>query len=542
MTTTAPPAPKVRPMDNFGSTDHTQALMPAKGTALMKPIWIVDDDQSIRFVLEKALQRENLPTRSFTNAQDVLKALNDSADADGPQILVSDIRMPGGSGLDLLEKVKAKLPGLPVIIMTAYSDLDSAVSAFQGGAFEYLPKPFDLPKAVELINRAVQESRREEVVEERMVAAPEMLGQAPAMQDVFRAIGRLSQSQVTVLITGESGSGKELVARALHKHSPRANGPFVAINTAAIPKDLLESELFGHERGAFTGAQAMRRGRFEQADGGTLFLDEIGDMPFDLQTRLLRVLSDGSFYRVGGHSAVRAQVRVIAATHQNLEQRVKEGSFREDLFHRLNVIRLRLPALRERNEDVPMLTRFFLQQSAKQLGVDPKRITESALALLAQFDFPGNVRQLENLCHWVTVMAPSQVIEIKDLPPEVLAVRGDVALAAQSTPTKTMASAGAASGLSPTLAVPPAELPLGASSVLAPASRGWESELYAEAATMLAAGRTDVWDALTQRFEGRLIEAALAHTKGRRIEAAQKLGIGRNTITRKIQELGLDED
>jgi two-component system, NtrC family, nitrogen regulation response regulator GlnG len=507
----------------------------------MKPIWIVDDDQSIRFVLEKALQRENLPTRSFTNAQDVLKALNeDGPDAEGPQILVSDIRMPGGSGLDLLEKVKEKLPGLPVIIMTAFSDLDSAVSAFQGGAFEYLPKPFDLPKAVELINRAVEESRREEVVEERMVAAPEMLGQAPAMQDVFRAIGRLSQSQVTVLITGESGSGKELVARALHKHSPRANGPFVAINTAAIPKDLLESELFGHERGAFTGAQAMRRGRFEQADGGTLFLDEIGDMPFDLQTRLLRVLSDGHFYRVGGHSAVRSQVRVIAATHQNLEQRVKEGGFREDLFHRLNVIRLRLPALRERREDVPMLTRFFMQQSARQLGVEPKRITESALALLGQFDFPGNVRQLENLCHWLTVMAPSQVVEVKDLPPEVLAGR---ASSAQPEAAVSVESATAGAPL-PVQTAPPAAAVEPAAAISAPAaavSLGWEPDLYAEAATMLSDGRTDVWDALTHRFESRLIEAALAHTKGRRIEAAQKLGIGRNTITRKIQELGLDE-
>jgi two-component system nitrogen regulation response regulator GlnG len=313
--------------------------------------------------------REGLPTRSFTNPREVLTALATATDEDGPQILVSDIRMPGGSGLDLLEAVKEKLPGLPVIIMTAFSDLDSAVSAFQGGAFEYLPKPFDLPKAVELIRRAVEESQREEVAEERMAVAPEMLGQAPAMQDVFRAIGRLSQSNVTVMITGESGSGKELVARALHKHSPRANGPFIAINTAAIPKDLLESELFGHERGAFTGAQTMRRGRFEQADGGTLFLDEIGDMPFDLQTRLLRVLSDGNFYRVGGHNAVKANVRVIAATHQDLEQCVKDGHFREDLYHRLNVIRLRLPALRERREDVFMLTRHFLQQSAKQLGV-----------------------------------------------------------------------------------------------------------------------------------------------------------------------------
>src|SRR6187549_1152016 len=394
----------------------------------MKPIWIVDDDQSIRFVLEKALMREDLPTRSFTNAREVMTALDAANDDDGPQILVSDIRMPGGSGLDLLTRVKEKHPGLPVIIMTAFSDLDSAVSAFQGGAFEYLPKPFDLPKAVELIRRAVEESQREEVAEERMAATPEMLGQAPAMQDVFRAIGRLSQSNVTVMITGESGSGKELVARALHKHSPRANGPFVAINTAAIPKDLLESELFGHERGAFTGAQTMRRGRFEQAEGGTLFLDEIGDMPFDLQTRLLRVLSDGHFYRVGGHNAIKANVRVIAATHQDLEQRVKDGVFREDLFHRLNVIRLRLPALRERLDDIPMLTRHFLQQSAKQLGVEPKRISDAALARLATFGFPGNVRQLENICHWLTVMAPAQLIEAKDLPPEMAPSGSDAAV------------------------------------------------------------------------------------------------------------------
>ena len=314
----------------------------------MKPIWIVDDDHSIRFVLEKALAREQFAVRSFASAREVLAALDDEE----PQVMVSDIRMPGGSGIDLLGKVKARLPGLPVIIMTAYSDLDSAVSAFQGGAFEYLPKPFDVPKAVELIRRAVEESLREEVRDTAAAPMPEMLGQAPAMQDVFRAIGRLSQSTVTVMITGESGSGKELVARALHKHSPRAGGPFVAINTAAIPKDLLESELFGHERGAFTGAQTMRRGRFEQADGGTLFLDEIGDMPFDLQTRLLRVLSDGQFYRVGGHQPLKSNVRVIAATHQNLEERVRAGTFREDLFHRLNVIRLRLPALRERREDI----------------------------------------------------------------------------------------------------------------------------------------------------------------------------------------------
>ncbi|MBT9551913.1 MAG: nitrogen regulation protein NR(I) [Hydrogenophaga sp.] len=511
----------------------------------MKPIWIVDDDQSIRFVLEKALLRENLPTRSFINPQEVLKALAETPEHEGPQVLVSDIRMPGGSGLDLLEKVKEKLPGLPVIIMTAFSDLDSAVSAFQGGAFEYLPKPFDLPKAIELIHRAVEESQREEVSQESITDAPEMLGQAPAMQDVFRAIGRLSQSQVTVLITGESGSGKELVARALHKHSPRAGGPFVAINTAAIPKDLLESELFGHERGAFTGAQTMRRGRFEQADGGTLFLDEIGDMPFDLQTRLLRVLSDGHFYRVGGHSAVRANVRVIAATHQNLEQRVKEGVFREDLFHRLNVIRLRLPALRERREDVPMLTRFFLQQSAKQLGVEPKRISDGALRLLSGFDFPGNVRQLENVCHWLTVMAPAQVIELKDLPPEVLAGAGALSDALVEAPAPLdvplVAALPEAMGMpavSPAV-LSPVALPLVAEAPL-PLVSAWESGLQAEARSLLEAGRTDVWDVLTRRFETGLILTALANTRGRRIEAAHKLGIGRNTITRKIQELNLE--
>jgi len=511
----------------------------------MKPIWIVDDDQSIRFVLEKALLREGLPTRSFTSPREVLAALASATERDAPQILVSDIRMPGGSGLELLEKVKQKLPGLPVIIMTAFSDLDSAVSAFQGGAFEYLPKPFDLPKAVELIRRAVEESQREEVAEERMADTPEMLGQAPAMQDVFRAIGRLSQSMVTVMITGESGSGKELVARALHKHSPRANGPFIAINTAAIPKDLLESELFGHERGAFTGAQTLRRGRFEQADGGTLFLDEIGDMPFDLQTRLLRVLSDGHFYRVGGHNAIKTNVRVIAATHQDLEQLVKQGGFREDLFHRLNVIRLRLPPLRERREDVFMLTRHFLQQSAKQLGVEPKRISDAALRQLSHFSFPGNVRQLENICHWLTVMAPAQVIEPKDLPPEVLVATPEL----DKTPAPTENTEASrpqwadapetASGLQRPEPLTPADQEPAAMG-LEQNGQSWESGLEAEATALLAAGRSDVWDVLTRRFESRLIQTALANTRGRRIEAAQKLGIGRNTITRKIQELNLE--
>jgi len=489
----------------------------------MKSIWVVDDDHSIRFVLEKALAREGLPVRSFSNARDMLSALDD----DSPQVLVSDIRMPGGSGLELLAKVKARLPALPVIIMTAYSDLDSAVSAFQGGAFEYLPKPFDLPRAVELIRRAQEESQRESGEQEAAAQVPEMLGQAPAMQDVFRAIGRLSQSNVTVMITGESGSGKELVARALHKHSPRGEGPFVAINTAAIPKDLLESELFGHERGAFTGAQASRRGRFEQADGGTLFLDEIGDMPFELQTRLLRVLSDGQFYRVGGHSPMRSNVRVIAATHQNLEDRVRQGVFREDLFHRLNVIRLRLPPLRERREDVPSLARHFLQRSATELGVEPKRLSDAALTVLTNFDFPGNVRQLENICHWLSVMAPSQVVEPKDLPDEVQP--GYV-----PAPTTTaMTSAPAAL---PSVAAPlPAAAPANTSS-----GEGWLADMAADARARLAAGETDVWDALTKKFEAQLILTALDITRGRRIEAAQKLGIGRNTITRKIQELGLD--
>ena len=528
----------------------------------MKPIWIVDDDQSIRFVLEKALLRESLPTRSFTNPRDVLTAISELEDGSdlAPQILVSDIRMPGGSGLDLLEKVKQKFPGLPVIIMTAYSDLDSAVSAFQGGAFEYLPKPFDVPKAVELIRRAVDESLREEVAEERMVAAPEMLGQAPAMQDVFRAIGKLSQSNVTVMITGESGTGKELVARALHKHSPRGDvtkfsaksssnglptltreGPFVAINTAAIPKDLLESELFGHERGAFTGAQTMRRGRFEQADGGTLFLDEIGDMPFDLQTRLLRVLSDGHFYRVGGHTAIKTNVRVIAATHQDLEQRVKEGGFREDLFHRLNVIRLRLPALHQRREDIPMLSKHFLIQSAKQLGVEPKRFTEAALAQLAGFNFPGNVRQLENICHWLTVMAPSQVIEPKDLPPEVQtssvaeqhwndAVAANTVVPEVSAASTTSTTHNELNGTSTHL------------QTSAAFANDWEQGMAKVAQALLATDRTDVWDEMTRRFESHLIQAALASSKGRRIDAAHKLGIGRNTITRKIQELGLGKE
>ena len=419
--------------------------------------------------------------------------------------MISDIRMPGASGLDFMQQLKARLPATPIIIMTAYSDLESAVAAFQGGAFEYLPKPFDVDHAVELIRRALDESMREVLAEEVATEAPEILGSAPSMQEVFRAIGRLSQSHATVLINGESGTGKELVARALHRHSPRASKPFIAINTAAIPKDLLESELFGHERGAFTGAATMRRGRFEQADGGTLFLDEIGDMPPDLQTRLLRVLSDGQFYRVGGHTPITANVRVIAATHQDLDQRAKQGLFREDLYHRLNVIRLRLPSLRERRDDIPLLAKYFLAKSARDLHIDAKRLSENALRFLEQQDFPGNVRQLENLCHWITVMAPGQMVEVADLPPDV---RG--------------ASAG--------------------EKVAAAFDSNWKRALEREVTASLGRGEKDIFGGLNRAFEAALITKALEHTGGRRIEAATLLGIGRNTLTRKIQELGLETD
>jgi len=460
----------------------------------MNPVWIIDDDRSIRWVFEKALAREGIDHRTFGAAQEALDRLPDEA----PQVVVSDIRMPGLSGLEFMQQLKTRLPSTPVIIMTAYSDLESAVAAFQGGAFEYLPKPFDVDHAVELVRRAIEESRRQVETLPADAEAPEILGQAPAMQEVFRAIGRLAHSHATVMITGESGTGKELVARALHRHSPRAPKAFIAINTAAIPKDLLESELFGHERGAFTGAQAMRRGRFEQAEGGTLFLDEIGDMPPDLQTRLLRVLSDGNFYRVGGHTPLAANVRVIAATHQELEARVKQGLFREDLFHRLNVIRLRLPALRERRDDIPMLARHFLGKSARDLGVDGKRLTDAALQFLAAQEWPGNVRQLENVCHWVTVMAPGQVVDVGDLPPEV---RGETS-----------------------------------SSV----SDDWRRALEREVAGRLARGETGIADGLTRDFETALIVKALQHTGGRRIEAAGLLGIGRNTLTRKVQDLKID--
>ncbi|CAB3765142.1 chemotaxis protein CheY [Burkholderia sp. MSh2] len=504
----------------------------------MKPIWIVDDDQSIRWVLEKALARDSFATKSFANVRDALAAL----DHETPQVLVSDIRMPGGSGLELLQAMHERLPGLPVIIMTAFSDLDSAVAAFQGGAFEYLAKPFDVDKAVELIRRAVEESLRGGAPQdERVAEAPEMLGQAPAMQDMFRAIGRLSHSAATVLITGESGTGKELVARALHRHSPRANGPFIALNTAAIPKDLLESELFGHERGAFTGAQTTRQGRFEQAENGTLFLDEIGDMPFDLQTRLLRVLSDGQFYRVGGHNPLRANVRVIAATHQNLESRVRQGLFREDLYHRLNVIRLRLPPLRERSEDIALLTRHFLQKSARDLGVEPKRVSDDALAYLTSLPFPGNVRQLENLANWLTVMAPAQTVEIKDLPPDLVPSGAPVVATADAADAHGGAGEAAhtppAIGMAPAASTPVAAAPNGGAPAGYPL---WEHGLRTEVARLLRENSADVMDELARRFEAAVIREALDFTRGRKVEAAERLGIGRNTITRKIQELHLE--
>src|SRR5450432_1479906 len=469
------------------------------GSVAMKAVWIVDDDRSIRWVLEKALSREGIPFKTFASVAEVVLALQHSQ----PQVLVSDIRMPGESGLALLTKIKERYPRVPVIIMTAYSDLDSAVAAFQGGAFEYLPKPFDIDHAIALIRRASSDVPVSGTASPSTADTPEMLGQAPAMQEVFRAIGRLSQSQVTVLITGESGTGKELVSRALHRHSPRSSGPFVAINTAAIPKDLLESELFGHERGAFTGAQSARRGRFEQAEGGTLFLDEIGDMPADMQVRLLRVLADGEYYRVGGHAPLKANVRIIAATHQNLEERVRQGLFREDLMHRLNVVRLRLPPLRERPDDIPPLARHFLLKSARDLAVDSKVLTAEALRALAGFAFPGNVRQLENICHWLTVMAPGQRVDVADLPPEVREQPKDVG----------------ASG-----------------------DTGWQQSLDRELAQSLARGERNVGDRLEHEFEKTLIRRALTHTGGHRMEAAAWLGWGRNTLTRKIQELGLEAE
>ena len=481
------------------------------------PVWVVDDDRAIRWVLSRALSRAGIESRTFDRAQAVLDALK----TEQPQVLVSDIRMPGMTGVELLARIKAEAPDLPVIIMTAYSDLDSAVSAFQGGAFEYLAKPFDVPKAVELIQRAMKEcaevrraanAAADGFEVESSPAVPDLIGKAPAMQEVFRAIGRLSQSNVTVLLTGESGAGKEVVARAIWKHSLRAKAPYVAINMAAIPRELLESELFGHEKGAFTGATSLRLGRFEQAKGGTLFLDEIGDMPMELQTRLLRVLSNGYFYRVGGHQPIKADVRVIAATNQNLEERVRDGLFREDLYHRLNVIRLRLPPLRERTEDIAPLAEHFLRAGARELGVEPKRLTLEALSVVERFRFPGNVRQLENLCRWLLVMAPSAEVQVEDLPYEIRHAEADLPKAAAEPEP----------GVSPVVDLT------------------WSEKLAGVVEARLTAGDTAIWQPLIDEFERAVIRTALAVTHGRRIDAAQKLGLGRNTITRKIQELGID--
>lgn len=462
-------------------------------------IWIIDDDRSIRWVLEKALKQANISVRSFDNALDIMDLLEFRQ----PDAIITDIRMPGVDGLQLLNDINSHYPDLPVIIMTAHSDLDSAVSAYQGGAFEYLPKPFDVDEAVELANRAIQHhaSNGNAIPASASLNAPEIIGEATSMQEVFRAIGRLSRSKITVLINGESGTGKELVAKALHKHSPRAEFPFIALNTAAIPKELLESELFGHEKGAFTGAQGQRQGRFEQANKGTLFLDEIGDMPSELQTRLLRVLADGEFYRVGGHTPVKVDVRIIAATHQNLEQGVKDGQFREDLFHRLNVIRIHMPALKERREDIPLLMKHFLRQAGKELNVETKHLDKETEAYLSRLDWPGNVRQLENTCRWLTVMSPSQIVKMEDLAPEL---KED----AKSDNT----------------------------------DNDWEPALKHWAEQKLAHGETTLLREALPRFEQILIESALNHTNGRRQDAAKLLGWGRNTLTRKIKDLGMETE
>jgi len=459
-------------------------------------VWVVDDDRSIRWVLEKALQGAGLQVRAFESGDAMLAALR----REQPDALFTDIRMPGSDGLQVLERIRGDHPQLPVIVMTAHSDLDSAVAAYQGGAFEYLPKPFDVDEAVALVRRAMAHRDAAAGGETPAQPAPEIIGESPAMQEVFRAIGRLARSNITVLINGESGTGKELVALALHRHSPRASGPFIALNMAAIPRDLLESELFGHEKGAFTGAQGLRRGRFEQADGGTLFLDEIGDMPAELQTRLLRVLADGEFYRVGGHTPVRVDVRIIAATHQDLEVRVREGRFREDLFHRLNVIRIHIPALRRRREDIPRLARHFLRTAATELEVESKLLLPEAEALLCELDWPGNVRQLENTCRWLTVMASGREIHVDDLPPELRehAPDGD--------------------------------------------GEAWLAALRLWAAQRLAGGAGGLLEEALPEFERVLIDAALARTGGRRQDAARLLGWGRNTLTRKIKELGLEEE
>ena len=507
-------------------------------------VWVVDDDESIRWVLERSLAREGMQVTVFPGAAELLDALSDGT----PDVLVSDIRMPGVNGLELMERVRASKPLLPVIIMTAHSDLDSAVAAYKGGAFEYLPKPFDVDGVAALVRRAA--SKRPAIEPQEDATPTAIIGEAPAMQDVFRAIGRLSQSQITVMITGESGTGKELVARALHNNSPRANRPFIAVNTAAIPKDLMESEFFGHERGAFTGAQMQRKGRFEQADGGSLFLDEIGDMPSDLQTRLLRVLQNGEFYRVGGVAPVRVDVRVIAATHQDLETLVREGKFREDLFHRINVIRVRIPPLRERAEDIPHLMRHFLVAAGRELKTEPKRLLPEVMERLCRFDWPGNVRQLENTCRWLTVMAPGQDVHLQDLPPELRDAKRTTEPTIPTSPDPVPAPAASlitaapvvqatlsSSAISlPTVAIPTAPAAIGA----AAHDGQWAAHGRAWAAIELTSGRSDLLAEATPAFERTMIEVALEACHGQRQEAARRLGWGRNTLTRKIKELGME--
>ncbi|MES2884612.1 MAG: nitrogen regulation protein NR(I) [Pseudomonadota bacterium] len=480
-------------------------------------VWVVDDDESIRWVLEKSLSRDGMAVRIFEGSTELLDALSDEQ----PDVLISDIRMPGIDGLALLERLRVKWPELPVIIMTAHSDLDAAVASYKGGAFEYLPKPFDLDAAATLVRRAAK-PRGRAGSDSAATPTAAIIGEAPAMQDVFRAIGRLAHSNITVLVTGESGTGKELVASALHQTSPRANKPFIAINTAAIPKDLLESEFFGHERGAFTGAATLRKGRFEQADGGTLFLDEIGDMPADLQTRLLRVLQNGEFYRVGGTQPIKVDVRVVAATHQNLDTLVEEGRFREDLFHRLNVIRVRIPALRERREDVPPMMRHFLAKAGEELKTQPKLALPEVMSVLSAYHWPGNVRQLENTCRWLTVMAPGREIHLQDLPPEILGATGRLPPPAPAE-----------------LALP-LRLPEATASASAMESADWLAALRIWGRERLASGQDGLLDEAAPAFERVLLEVALEATKGQRIEAAKRLGWGRNTLTRKIKELGLD--
>lgn len=521
----------------------------------MSKIWIVDDDQGIRWVLDKALQREELQARFFEKAEDLMQALA----TDSPDVLLTDIRMGGMSGLELLKKVKDKYPNMVVIVMTAFTDLDSTVTAFQDGAFDYLPKPFDINEAIALIHRACEHSKAlnyepsaPEVLDKPLPEFKRMMTQShsKAMQEIFRAIGRLAPSKVTVLITGESGSGKELIARAVHEHGSRANKPFVAINAAAIPKDLLEAELFGHERGAFTGANQLRKGRFEEANGGTLFLDEIGDMPLDLQTRLLRVLAEGSFYRIGGTQAVHVDVRIIAATHQPLEKRVEQGTFREDLFHRLNVIRLRIPPLRERKDDIPQLSQYFLQASAASLGVPVKQLSPEVVDVLKSFDYPGNVRQLENFCHWLTVMSPAAVITLEDLPQELLdslsskVGHANTDFGAQNgatLATETQANgAGSVNGYADLLKSAPSYINSSAQTVSYPAvEQVWTESLREEVQRLLAANEGDIMGTLTKSFEKVLLETALDNCQGRKIEAAARLGIGRNTVTRKLKELGM---